>query len=57
METKNWMEIYEATRIINGMSYTSVLEGKYYDKLLRMMMNRSEKKERDSKIHMVAIAQ
>lgn len=57
METKNWMEIYEATRIINGRSYTSMLEGKYYDKLLRTMMNRSEKKERDNKIHMVAIAQ
>ena len=57
METKDWIEIYEVTRIVSRMSYTSVFEGKYYDKLLRTMMNRSEKKERDSKIHMVAIAQ
>jgi hypothetical protein len=52
------MRKFNVTRIISESSYCgSILGEKYNDSLIRMLMNREEKRKRDNKIHMVAIAQ
>jgi hypothetical protein len=57
METKEQLVQYIVTQRLNEMTYKSILEGKYYDKFIRLAMSHKEKQERDNKIHMVVIAQ